>query len=306
MLSSFFMEIIFMMRWLSIIVCCAVMGVAQAHDKTVGTRAVDAYETIDRILVIIFVEHDTVIITMSDLQRPNLDGSTRTLEDLIFEHLIYLDAKRYGMVATIEMGERYFKMLQRANNRTQKELMDIFEAAGYTYEDALVQLARLSIVNEMLDFKIRSRLIVPEREVLAYHNQHPLIEPTSYLVERLFVAHPTYPVKNMQMYKKVLRDQVAQHKITDIEKVEFWVKENELAEDKRFIAQLPLHALSSAQEVEDGFEFFIVKEIKPEHVVPLEERRLDIIRDLTQPRYEKLFGQYRDGLRESATIVHYT
>ena len=294
-----------MMRWVPIILCCAVMGVAEVQHNRAQAHAVDAFETVDQILVIIFVEHDTVIITASDLQRPNLDGSSRTLEDLIFENLIYLDAKRYGMVATVEMGERYFKMLQRANNRTQKELMDIFEAAGYTYEDALVQLARLSIVNEMLDFKIRSRLIVPEREVLAYHNQHPLIESTSYLVERLFVAYPTYPIKNMQMYKKVLRDQMMQHKITDIEKVEFWVKENELAEDKRFITQLPVDELSPAHEVEDGFEFFMVKEIKPERTVPLEERRLDIIRELTQPRYEKLFGQYRDGLRESATIVHY-
>lgn len=294
-----------MMRWIFIVMCCAVMGISEVHNVPLADSALDELETIDQIVVIIFVEHDTVVITASDLQRPNLDGSTRTLEDLIFENLIYLDAKRYGMMATVEMGERYFKMLQRANNRTHKELMDLFEAAGYTYEDALVQLARLSIVNEMLDFKIRSRLIVPEREVLAYHNQHPLIEPTSCLIERLFVSYPTYPVKNMQLYSKVLRDHIMQQKITDIERIEFWVKAADLAEGKQFILQLPINELSSAVEVDDGFEFFVVKEIKPERVVPLEERRLDIIRELTQPRYEKLFGQYRESLRESATIVHY-
>lgn len=279
-----------------------------AQDAAISAKEPDLaqYETVDRIEVTIFFgENDVIIITQADLQRPNLDGSTRTLEDLIFENLVYLDAKRYGMLASVESGERYFKMLQQANNRSQEELKKVFEDAGYTYEDALIHLARLSIINEMLDFRIRSRLIVPEKEVLAYYKDNPVIDPVGYLVERIFIPYPTAPIKNMAMYKKVLRDHVKQGKMPDADRVEFWVKQNELAEDKQFIAQLSDGELSQVQELEDGFELFLLKETRPERLLTLEERRLDIIRQLTQPRYEKLFNQYKESLRENATIVYH-
>ncbi len=41
----------------------------------------------------------------------------------------------------------------------------------------------ISVINQLLDFKIRSRLIVPEREVVAYYNENPEVQDASYQIQ---------------------------------------------------------------------------------------------------------------------------
>lgn len=267
--------------------------------------AAQEFKITDQVLVIIFGEHDTVIITQSELKRPNLDGSMRSLDDIVFECLIYLDANKFGMTANPETADRYLKVLQRENNLTQDQLKTIFENAGYTWDEARMQLARLSIINETLDFRIRSRLVVPEKEVIKYYDEHPKLEPTSFLLERVFVPYPVGKKINMDLYKKSLPESLAKGALDDrFPRTEFWVKEIDLAEDKAFIAHLQEGEVSPALVTEGGFELFRIKEKRDEHVIPLEDRRLEIIEQLRRPRYEKLFAEYRAKLFESATIVY--
>ena len=77
-------------------------------------------------------------------------------------------------------------MVQREHNLTIDQVKDMFASSGYTFEEGKQQLNILQSVNQMLDFKIRSHLIVPEREITKYYQAHKdeVRIPAQYCLER--------------------------------------------------------------------------------------------------------------------------
>jgi len=132
----------------------------------------------------------TAIITKSDLERVGLDGQPRTMEKLIFESLVYLDAKKYRMEDE-KLVDRYIEAVKAQNNLSLDDIKKMFHDSGYTYEEGREQLAKYNTINQLLDFKVRSKVIVAEREAREYYEAHPLYEPAAYQLERIFVPFRT-------------------------------------------------------------------------------------------------------------------
>src|SRR5205085_9176736 len=96
-------------------------------EEAVGaTTQVQQEETSNLILLdqvdVVIVGHDhTEIITKSDLDRQSLGGGYRTQDDIIFEKIVLIDAKKHQIPDDPEAVEAGFAQMQREHNLTQED-----------------------------------------------------------------------------------------------------------------------------------------------------------------------------------------
>lgn len=260
---------------------------------------------LDGIKAVVFGKESTTIITASDLKRPGLDGSLRTLDDLELEALMYQDATAKKMLPDEDAIDRHLNTVRKENNdMSLDQLKQVFKSAGYTYAEGREQFKIMTAVNSILDFMIRSRLLVPEKEVRAYYDANPVYEDETYRIERAFVP---FSASSDELYNQLVS--YAQSGTQPSCLVEwappFWVNINDLAQDKKFITQLAVDQVSQPVEIAGGFELFRLKEKREHRLQPLEERYTEIANLLRKPRYEKLFEEYKASLFGSSSIVRF-
>jgi len=258
---------------------------------------------IDTIKVITFGEERTDIITHSDLMRPSLDGSYRSLDDLILECLIYQDAARYKMLPTEESIQRHLMAVQREHNLSMAELQDIFRSSGYTFEEGKEKFGIMSAVGSMLDFKIRSRLIVPEKDIVSYYDANPVYQEDVYQLARTFVM----PAEGQGISS--LRSEIDQLIATGNASgtlnwsEPFWLKGTDIASARQFICDMQPGDIAIAQESDGGLELIKLVDCQERKKVPLEGRYNEIADILRRPKYEQLFNEYRQELFDNASII---
>lgn len=289
---------------------------ADEQTKETVTQSVVEQETqatnddtfvIDRIESIVFGPEDTDIITLSDVQRSSIDGAPRTIDDIKLEKLMYQDAKKYRIIPDEEAIDKYLGSVQKQHNITLDQLKDVFRTAGYTYEEGREQFGIMYTVNSMLDFKIRSRLIVPEREVEAYCKAHPEFEEPAYQISRAFIPF------TKKQDKDELRVQVEQFATTgkskELKGIEweepFWIKEGDVSEDKQFITSLKPGTIAQPIETEQGFELIKLTAKRGRRERPLEERYREVSDILRKPKYEELMGEYKKELFAQSAVVDF-
>lgn len=275
---------------------------AAEQEETAPALPENAY-LVDKIKAVVFAPDGTKVITKSELDRPGLDGRSRTLDDLILERLLLLDALKFKMIPDDETIDKYLANIQRENNLTLDALKKIFTAAGYSYEEGREQFGMMSIVNQILDYKIRSRLIVPEKEVVAYYNTNPETVEATYFIERAVVPYVLGKTHEQQQKEIEL---FINHGIGLLQiewQAPYWMAHSEFASDKMFIVALQPGQISMPQETIEGFELFRVKEMKPTHDRPLEERYRDIVEVLRKPKYEQLMEEYKKQLFDTAAVL---
>jgi hypothetical protein len=259
-------------------------------------------QLIDAIVIIVFSEEGIEIITRSDIERPSLSGAPRTADDIIFERLVYLDAKKHKILPDEDAVDKYLAAIQREHNLKPEELQMIFLSAGYTLEEGREQLFIMQAVSTMLDYKIRSNLIVPRKQIEAYYHDNPEYEEASYLI-----SYTKIPFDSSQSEQQ--RIELEQRAKTGdfigvLWEGPFWVSENELATDKQFITQLEVGQISAPYLSTDGFEIYRLEEKKPRRLKTYEERYRDIVDILRRPKYEELLENYRKLLFSKARVEY--
>jgi hypothetical protein len=259
---------------------------------------------IDSIRALVSSVHGTEIITQSDLDRPALSGEMRTMDKLIFEKAVLLDAKKHQMVATDDMVEGYLLQIQHDNNLTPAQMRELFVSGGYTYEEGLAQLRDMQTVNNMIQFKVSSELIVPRKEIEAYYEQNPVYEDAEFSIQRTVVPFAKDITKEEQ--KEIIEKHIA-HSGGDgfLWNNTFTVKAEDLAADKMFITQMNVGDVSEPQAIANGFELFQLVDKKDRRLLTLDERYLSIVQSLQQPKYAVIMQKYQEDLMNSVSIVRF-
>jgi len=260
---------------------------------------------LDSIIAVVYCEDDTFIITKSDLDRPGIDGVFRSLDDRIMEALLYSEAKKYKMLPTKEAVDKHLQAVQQENNITRDELYDIFRKAGYTPEEGKEQFSRLSAISSLIDFRIRSRLIIPERDIVAFYDEHPVWEEPAYKVQRGLV--PVAKKRDLTKFKKELERFIKTGMGSIRVKWDdpFWMQHDEIAESWNFIKSMNVDEIKIVQETADGFELVKLSAKKERRQKPLEERYREIAEILRRPKYEELLSEYKKNLLDAASIVYF-
>ncbi len=263
----------------------------------------ESAQLIDTIQAVVFGQGGTQLITFSDVIRPSLSGAPRTLDDLIFERLVYLDAQKYKILSDDDAVDKYLAMVQKENHLTLDQLKEVFASAGYSYEEGREQFKMLQTVNSMLDFKIRSQVIVPRQLVEQYYREHPVVDEAAYKIQ---VGLLPYVAGKESAQKKALAYMAQTGKeVRNIQWGEpFWVKKDDVADDKKFIFTLKVGHSALSRERNDGFEIYRLVEKKEERVATLDERYKEIADTLRKPMYEELMEKYKKQLFDTSSVMY--
>jgi len=260
---------------------------------------------IDRGEAVVFTEEGAEIITKSDTERMSLEGGFKTLDDVIMEKLMYQEAKKYKIEVDEGAVNRYIAEIQRQNNLPLEELMKMFTEAGYTYDEGRQQLGIMMTVNQLLDFKVRSQLIVPEKKVREYYEANPVVEDAQYVLRRAVVLFDTAVSRDEQRARIERQIKTGAEIIGAQWSQEFSINAPDIAESKLFIFDLKPGEISKSVEIAEGFELFELLDFKPERLVPFDERYREISELLRKPRFEELFEALKKELEESSSVVRF-
>src|SRR5439155_22881496 len=63
------------------------------------------------------------------------------------------------------------------------------QGAGWLPEEAREEFRLITDVNQIESFKIYSQMIVPEREIIAYYEEHPEFEEAAYQIQRVVIPY---------------------------------------------------------------------------------------------------------------------
>lgn len=279
---------------------------AQAAQKADGKQLPAGAYLIDSIEAVIFCPDQADIITYSDTRRLGLDGSARSLPNMVQERLLFADAKKMKMEPTKESIEKHMQMVQRENKLSLDQIKQIFKQAGYSYEEGLEQMGVQQAVSQIMSFRVHSRLVVPEKEIRKYYNEHPETVEEAYQLERAVVSPDVFATEAelQAALKKYAKTGAGLEGITW--SAPFWIEKSELAEEKHFIAQLTPGQIGKPQALAQGFELFRLTKKRPERFRTYEERMREISEILRRPHGEKLFNEYIKSLQQEMAVLYLT
>lgn len=267
--------------------------------------ATDDLILIDTIEAIIYGQEGTELITRSDVNRPPLGGDKmRSLDDIVFERLMVLDAQKVHAMPTEEETDKTINTICRENNMTKDEFNQAAAGAGYTPEGAREQFRNMHAANKMLDYKVRSRLVVPKKEVEDYCREHPESTIAEYELTYSFVPFSTKQTAAEQ--ERDLVGYINGTKMTaQIEWSEpFWVQEPDIAKDYQFITELKPGEIKLHKALGKGFELYKLTDLKPAREKTAEDRYFEIADFLRKPRAEQLMEEYKKSLFDSTSILY--
>lgn len=285
-----------------VVIQSGVVKKTSVEKKAEPAKLPDSAYIVDRIEAVIFGSEVTDLVTLSDIQRIGFDGQYHNKDDVIASRLMFHDAMRYRITMDEAAVEEYMKKVAKNTGSSLNDIKAMFSEAGYTYEEGRRQFAMMFANNQMVDHKIRSRLIIPEQLVVEYYEANPIITQASYILERGFV--PTAPQDQEEIQKKVTSFiktgkglEVSWYQLPEI-------SQEDIAEDKQFILSLKKDEISKPIQIRGGFELFRLKEKKPAHVVPLDDRYREIVEILRRPKFEEMLADYKKELLDGASILY--
>jgi len=257
---------------------------------------------VDGVAAVVFGQEGTQIITKAEVKRPSLTGALRPLDDVVFERRVFLDALKHKIAIDDEVIDRYLAVVQRQNNLTAEAMRQVFANAGYTYEEGRQQFKILQVVSQMVDYKIRSNLIVPRKDVEAYHHAHPEVEEASYDLQYIEEPFEADLEKQKRRLAKIAKEGAFERSFVWPEP--FAVKDSQIAESKKFIKKMKVGDYYGPLKLEESFGIYHLVGKKDARELTLEERYQDIVETLRQPRYEELLEEYRDNLAKSTSVLY--
>lgn len=284
---------------------CLLFLMASTLDANTKIAAKKPLIFIDGIKAVVRGSEGTDLIMASELQRLKLDGTPNNLEEMVTNYALFNEAKKYRLMPTPEEIDKQWMMMAQSNRKTPKELDTMVMAAGFLPQEARNEFAQMNAINSLVSFKVTGNLIVPESDVIAYYDQHPELEAASFYVEYAFMPFTFTKSKDEQLaqWQSIARKKDPQHMLKWQEP--FWITENELALDKKFITQLAIGEISQPIQTPQGFEFFRLASVKEERLKPLDERYGQIVNVLRKPKFIELMETFQKGVRDSVSVIYF-
>jgi parvulin-like peptidyl-prolyl isomerase len=276
--------------------------VSCAHAKP----AHDSLIFIDGIRAVFRGAQGIDLITESELQRNKLDGSPNTLPDMLTQLAFGQEAKRYHMWPSPEDVDKQLRSVAQANKLTPKDLDDLFYSYGYTQAEGRDAFGQMTAINNLINFRITSNLFVPEKDVVAYYTANPEYEEAAYYIQTSFVPFAAAQAKEQQL--KSLQALASKKDPTHILNWNepFWVQENELSENRKFITELRIGDISFPVLAAGGYELFRLLDKKEARMLSLEERYKSIVDILRRPKYSELMTSFQKQLLDNASITEFS
>lgn len=246
---------------------------------------------VNEIRAIVYHKGGSVPIADSDLK--SLDGHRVTLRDAVLRQLMVIHGQQFTQVTEDDV-EKTLAELQKANGLTREAMLHAFEVAGFSQEEGLSELKRQQIVSQVIEVRVRSdkRLIIQKSDVEAYDREHPAF------------IEPVYTLQQVCLPDLGAADKVFSQAEIDALHWEpaFDVKESELVEDKKFIADAQEGTIVSRERVDEGIELTrLVRKTAGERI-PLDKRYDDIMDILHRERFATVLHDFQRDLLNGSSV----
>ncbi len=249
---------------------------------------------VDEILVTIYHADGAEIITKSDVEHVLLGGGIPSLRDKILEELMILDAKKIGISISREDAEDFMAKLQKTRGVSRYEMMRMFQEFGYSFDEGLEALRRRQIVEQIMDFRVRSdkRVVVQKEELLAYAKENPRYTEPAFVLAQVVLSDEDVLTKDFsceELHALPWEDS-------------FVIGDSELPEDKLFLRDAAVGTVVGREPFEEGVEITRLIEKRERIEIPAEDRFDEIASILGQQRFAMVMQEYQQMLLDSALL----
>ncbi len=254
------------------------------------------------------------IVCDSEKYKPGLAPISARNETELFEHFAFSELAYQDWVQVMERQKMdpfdnaivnsYIDGLCRQNNWSMSDLEQVLSRSGFSLQEGIKELKKMYAVNYMTEMKMQT-MAVPEEEIVAYYNAHPLYKEARVKAERAFVPYDHAISHEMQLNQLVEFAQKGTGYSVQWS-TPCWFVENELAEHLKFIMTLQPPTISQPQETDGGFELYRIVINKPRAVISLKKRYKQIVAQLRQEKAGKIIEQYKKKLFDSASVVYFS
>ena len=242
-----------------------------------------------------------IIISTLEIDRPTIDGRKRTLEELVFDKLLAFEAMYvYRFVLPDEAIDKYINSIKEQNRISDERLRQMFLEAGYTYEEAREQFAMGQSIDALLNFKIRSRLVVPEKDIRDYYEAHPEYEDASYRIQKGFIPDDFFTQDELNaMTDEDLKSPMITWSMP------YWISEDEMTDErKEIIKNIKENQCGKPEKITGGYDITKVLSVKTKTLKTFEERYKSIVMQLQEPQYYKMLADFKKELLEKYEIIY--
>jgi hypothetical protein len=254
----------------------------------------------DCIAAVVYTTENPIILTKRDFDRDSINGGKLSKDEVILQHIMAFHARvMYKMEVSEEVMEKYLQGIMDHHGISREQIKQMFAQVGYTFEEGLDQLKMMYLVDNLLSYKIKSRLVVTEEAIEKYYNDHPEYSTGLYTMQTGFIRSNDITEQQVSNWTKI------QKTFEPIEWSDAYsLQDDEISQDRSFIKQLEPQEFSALEEVAGGFE--VVRFISKRAAVlkTLDERHKSISEKLRAPMFEKLFSEFKKELLKEYEVIH--
>lgn len=254
----------------------------------------------DCIVILIYCQDgDTIVLTKKDLERVSINGVQQTRDEIIDAHMMAHYARyRYKMEVPEEIIEKYIQAIMDQHGITRDQIKQMFQQVGYSFQEGRDQLKMMYLIDNLLNYKIKSRIIIPEEKIVEYHKEHPVSTDTVYEIQTGFIPSDQITEEEIEGWKKEKKH------FKNIEWSDaYTLTDDEISEDRSFIKKLSKHEISDLERISGGYEVLRLVSKEEGHQLSLDERRKEIIEILRAPLYEKHLSEFKQEMAKEFEVV---
>ena len=248
---------------------------------------------VDEIRAVVYHEDGARIVLTSDI-KPDLDGRPRSLRDAVLEELMLVEADHFHITVTDDDAEDYLAELQKMNHMGRAGMERVMEDMGYSYAEGREKLRRRQAVEQLVDFRVRSdkRFIVTREDVEKFEAEHPVFEQGLYTLAQVVVP------ADAAMQKKYSQQELDALAWED----SFDLHENDVADDKKFLADAPLGSVVDREEVEGGVELTRLVARRARRRVTVDELYDQVVNKIRMERFDELMKDFQKNILAKSTV----
>lgn len=257
-----------------------------------------ALQPIDAIALVIYTDKEPLVLTQSECERPSINGQKQSKEEIILQRIMEYEAVHvYTIPVSDAAVDNYITTLKEQYHIDEKQLEAMFKNAGYSYKEGVAELKRMLLIDALLNFKIKSRLIVTEQDIRNYYDKNVQKEPTSYHIKKGFLSFSALSEDERAALQKTGAHSEAVEWIDP-----YWLEEDEIAEGRSFIKTLQPQQIV-LEPVSGGYEVVMFIEKKAGKKRSFEASYKEIAEKLKQPLFEKMLDEYKKELLTKYSVV---
>ena len=273
--------------------CCLLMSGSITAQKA---KVVQKPILVDGIIAQIYSPEGNEIILYTDLVA-GIDGQSKTLREIVLERLTVLDARKYKIQVTEEELDRFLAQILKQNSWTRNDFIMFLDEHGYTYEEGRDLLRSKQMMNQVLDYRVRSdrRMIVKREEAFEYYKAHPETEEATFTLAIAYAPFSSHPAEKLDA---LLAKKTVPENLTWDEP--FTLKTSELADDRQFITERPVGSIVLVDKLEDGYELTKLIEKTPAKEIPFDDVYAEIVSKIRRDRFAQVLEDYQNELIKNA------